>query len=244
MSTSPHTTIAFTSMKPGVGKSTAADLLAFYLAMQGHRVGLVDGDRKSQTTRQWTDAVIERSQKLDADGNPKGTALPFHVISAAHDGIVDAANRQLPEHDIRIYDLQGGDSDMVRAVAKDATDFVICTTMSKFDRALVATAHNAIKAGLLEHNRLGEDLVPWVLFGRVKVQRAVKQFNGTRENSAEFQGYIDRYLKQGLAVFANWLPDRKAFEEVFKFHPVDKALDMSPVAKLADEMKEEKVIRA
>ena len=134
--------------------------------------------------------------------------------------------------------------DMVRAVAKDATDFVICTTMSKFDRALVATAHNAIKAGLLEHDRLSEDIVPWVLFGRVKVQRAVKQFNGTRENSAEFEGYINRYLKQGLAVFGNWLPDRKAFEEVFKFHPADKALDMSPVAKLVDEMKEEKVIRA
>lgn len=240
----PHTTLVFTSMKPGVGKSTAAVLAAFELAARGVRVGLADGDRKSQTTRQWTDAIIERSEKLNADGTPKGTALPFPVISAAHDGIVDAADRQLPEHDVRIYDLQGGDSDMVRAVSQDATDFIICTTMSKFDRALVATAHNAIKAGLLEHDRLDENLVPWVLFGRVKTQRAVKQFNGKRENSTEFQGYIDRYLKQGLAVFGNWLPDRKPFEEVFKFHPTDKGLDMGPVGKLVDEMKEEKVIRA
>lgn len=240
----PHTVLCFNSMKPGVGKSTAAVLTAFELAAQGYRVGFVDGDRKSQTAREWIKGVRKRAEKTDADGNPMGTPLPFYDLSAAHEGIAEAANDELPEHDIRIYDLQGGDEAMVRAAAEDATDFIICTTMSKFDRAMVATAKASVTAGMLSHGRDHTSVTPWVLFGRVKVQRAVRQFNGTRAVSAEFQGYIDRYLKQDLAVFANWLPDRKAFEEIFKFHPADKGLDMLPVRRLTDEMKEEKIIRA
>lgn len=238
MSTLPHTVLGFSSMKPGVGKTTIAVLAAFQLALEGYRVGFVDGDRRSATTREWLAAVKKRSEK------GSGTALPFKFITAGHEQIVDAADTELPEHDVRIYDLQGGDDVMTRAVTKNATDMIICTTMSKFDRVKVVTARNSIRSGLMDHGREDEKLTPWVLFGRVKTQRALRQFSGGQEPSEELQGYTANYLKNNLNVFGSWLPDRKAFEEVFMFHPQDKALDMSPVRKIVTEMKEEDVIRA
>lgn len=238
MSIPPHTVLGYSSMKPGVGKTTAAVLKAFQLALDGYRVGFVDGDRRSATTREWLAAVKQRSEK------GSGTPLPFRYITAGHEQIVDAANTELPEHDIRIYDLQGGDDVMTRAVTQDATDMIICTTMSKFDRVKVVTARNSIRSGLMDHGREDEKLTPWVLFGRVKTQRALRQFSGGQEPSEEFEGYVANYLKNDLNVFGSWLPDRKVFEEVFKFHPQDKGLDMSPVRKIVAEMKEEGVIRA
>jgi cellulose biosynthesis protein BcsQ len=240
----PHTRLAFASMKPGVGKSTAATLLAFQLAQEGYRVGAVDGDRKSQTMREWVRDANKRANMTDDDGNPLGTPVPFKVISAAHEQIVTDANDELPEHDIRLYDLQGGDEELTRAVMADATDVILCTTMSKIDRAKVAAAQSAIKAGLLEYGRERENVGIWVLFGRVNAQRVVRYVSGGETRpTEEFEGYVNRYNANGLAVLDSWLPAKKAYEEVFKFHPSDAEVDMSYTRKLINELKEEKIIR-
>lgn len=249
----PHTRIALISQKPGVGKSTAGVLSAFELAMQEIRVGFIDGDRKSQTARKWLSTADKRAQKI-VDGKPQGSPVPFPYISAAHDAIVEYADEELPPHDVRLYDIQGGDDELTRAVMKDATDVIICTTMSDFDRSMIATAMNSAKAGLIEHDRpvfkrgvkYGEDNPPvrlWVLFGRATPGRVFTRKNGQRVNTAEFEGYCQTLVKQDLFVFDSFLPDLKAFEKVFKRHPADTGAPMTYVRNLVNEWKEEKIIR-
>lgn len=251
--TTPHTKIALISHKPGVGKSTASVLSCFELAEQGYRVGAVDGDRKSQTMRKWLDTAIKRANKV-VDGVPQGTPVPFEYLSAAHDDIVDYADEKLPAHDIRVYDIQGGDDELTRAVMADATDVIICSTMSDFDRSMIATAMNSAKAGLVEHDRplfkrgvKYDDSNPpvrlWVLFGRATPGRVFTRKNGQRVNTAEFEGYCNTLIKQDLFVFDSFLPDLKAFEKVFKRHPADTGVPMTYIRNLINEMKEEKIIR-
>jgi len=209
--------IAFTSHKPGVGKTTAAFLLCYWWATQGKTITYADADHTSQSGSTW-------QRKADKRG---GTKIPFNRISVAHAGLVDEVSEQHHGEDLIGIDVGGGDRALSSLAVSIADIVVIATTMSPFDSEHVPAMSDEIDAALALSDRSKNDIEKLVLFGRYDRRRA----NAKDRLKAAFN-------KRGLDVVDNALPDLVDYENVKNHHPGDYGLDMSDVKKLATEFEE------
>ncbi len=95
------TVIAMANGKGGCSKSTTAFHLTHWLHRRGHNVTLVDVDPQ-QTSSWWLEASTY--------------AIPFHVIEATADGVLEGVPTLAAGHDFVVVDGPAGLSDTIRAV--------------------------------------------------------------------------------------------------------------------------------
>lgn len=196
--------ISFISPKGGVGKTTAATLLATQLARKS-RVIVIDADPNHP---------IEAWSKLA--GVPEGLSV---VSDVSQETIIDRIDEAAAEVPFVVVDCEGTAS-LTVAYAIGCSDLVIIPTQgSQLDAKQAARAISLIKN---EEKRSRRKIVHAVLLTRTNP--AIKP---------RTLGHVQNQLtSHGVSLFKAELNEREAFRAIFSFGGVLEALDPAKVGNL------------
>ncbi len=197
-------TIAFISPKGGVGKTTAALLLASQLA-RGARVTIIDADP---------------NHPIAAWG--KDTALPDNLSILAdidEDTILDRIEDAAAKTPFVIVDLEGTAAKIVLLAVSQADLVVIPMQGSQLDAEQASRAIRVLK----QHEKMTGRAVPYgVLLSRTSPIIRTRTM-----------GHIQDGLEDaGVPMFATQLNEREAFRAIFSFRQTLDTLDPKDVPNL------------
>lgn len=197
-------TIAFISPKGGVGKTTAALLLASQLA-RGARVSVIDAD-PNRPIQSWA----------------KGATLPENLSIIAdvdEDNILDRIEDAATNTPFVIVDLEGTAAKIVLLAVSQADLVVIPMQGSQLDAEQASRAIRVIK----QHEKMTGRAVPYgVLFSRTS------PIIRTRTMGHIQDGLIDAHVP----MFKTQLHEREAFRAIFSFRQTLEELDPKDVPNL------------
>ena len=198
-------TIVFASPKGGVGKSTAAVLLATELAGFGASVTLIDAD-PNRPLSQWA----------------KRPSKPAHLTvlsDVAEDSIIDIIESAASQTPFVIVDLEGTASMMV-AYAMSRADLVIIPVQgSHLDAAEAAKAIKLVRA----QERVFKRTIRYtVLFTRTS----------TAIRTRTLQSIEAEFAANQVPMLSSQLNERDAFRALFAFGGTLSGLDASQVSNI------------
>lgn len=197
-------TIAFISPKGGVGKTTAALLLASQLA-RGAKVSVIDAD-PNHPIASWA----------------KGAALPDNLSILAdvdEDTILDRIEEAAAKTPFVIVDLEGTAAKIVLLAVSQADLVVIPMQGSQLDAEQASRAIRVLK----QHEKMTGRAVPYgVLLSRTSPIIRTRTM-----------GHIQEGLTNaGVPMFATQLHEREAFRAIFSFQKTLEDLDEKDVPNL------------
>lgn len=194
-------TIAFISPKGGVGKTTAALLLASQLA-RGAKVTIIDAD-PNHPIASWA----------------KGTALPDDLSIVANvdeDNILDRIEEAAAKTPFVIVDLEGTAAKIVLLAVSQADLVVIPMQGSQLDAEQASRAIRVLK----QHEKMTGRAVPYgVLLSRTSPIIRTRTMGHIQEGLSD----------AGVPMFATQLHEREAFRAIFSFRQTLEALDPKEV---------------
>lgn len=197
-------TVAFISPKGGVGKTTAALLLASELA-RGARVTVIDAD-PNHPIQAWG-----KRAKL-----PENLAI---VADVDEDNILDRIEEAAAQTPFVIVDLEGTAAKIVLLAVSQADLVVIPMQGSQLDAEQAGRAIRVLK----QHEKMTGRAVPFgVLLTRTS------PIIRTRTMGHIQGGLVDA----GVPVFATQLHEREAFRAIFSFQKTLEDLDEKDVPNL------------
>jgi chromosome partitioning protein len=199
-------TIVFASPKGGVGKSTAAVLLATELASLNAAVTMVDAD-PNKPLSQWAKRV----------GRPQSLTV---VADVAENSIIDVIETASQESTFVIVDLEGTASMMVGYAMSRADLVIIPVQGSHLDAAEAAKAIKLVRA----QERAFRRTIPFsVLFTRTNP--AIR--------TRTFQSIEDEFANNQIPMLRTHLNEREAYRALFAFGGTLTGLDPTQVANIA-----------
>lgn len=199
-------TVVFASPKGGVGKSTAAVLLATELAGFGAGVTMIDADPNKPLSH-WARRA----------GRPQGLTVVADVTEDSIIDIIDSASRQTA---FVIVDLEGTAS-MIVGYAMSRADLVIIPVQgSHLDAAEAAKAIKLVRA----QERVFRRTIRYaVLFTRTNP--AIR--------TRTFQSIEDEFANNDIPMLKTHLNEREAYRALFAFGGTLAGLDTSQVSNVA-----------
>jgi chromosome partitioning protein len=196
-------TIIFASPKGGVGKSTAAVLLATELAGFGAAVAMIDADPNKPLSH-WARRA----------GRPENLTV---VADVAEDSIIDVIESAAVKAPFVIVDLEGTASMMVGYAMSRADLVVIPVQGSHLDAAEAARAIKLVRA----QERVFRRKIPYcILFTRTNPAIRTRMF----------QSIEDEFANNQIPMFKTHLNEREAFRALFAFGGTLSGLDTAQVA--------------
>lgn len=197
-------TVAFISPKGGVGKTTAALLLASELA-RGARVTVIDADPNHPIAAWGKRAALPENLSIVADVD--------------EDNILDRIEEAAAETPFVIVDLEGTAAKIVLLAVSQADLVVIPMQGSQLDAEQAGRAIRVLK----QHEKMTGRAVPFgVLLTRTS------PIIRTRTMGHIQGGLVDA----GVPVFATQLHEREAFRAIFSFQKTLEDLDEKDVPNL------------
>ena len=197
-------TIAFISPKGGVGKTTAAMLLASQLA-HGAKVSVIDADPNHPIAAWGRDAQLPENLSIVADVD--------------EDNILDRIEEAAAQTPFVIVDLEGTAAKIVLLAVSQADLVVIPMQGSQLD---AEQASRAIRV-LRQHEKMTGRAVPYgVLLTRTS------PIIRTRTMGHIQSGLVDA----GVPMFATQLHEREAFRAIFSYRQTLENLDPREVSNL------------
>ncbi len=204
--------ISFASPKGGVGKTTAALLLAMEIAQKGAGVTVIDADPEHY---------------IEAWGNLEGKPENLHVLpSATEDTIVDDIQEASQRSSFVIIDLEGTANNLVN-IAVSCSDFVVIPVQpSGLDAKGAARALKLVKIQeKILQRRVPDAKIPYaILFTRTKAAIRTRTF-------ADIQAQLQ---KANIPVFQTQLLEREVYRSIFSFGGVLEALGPKDAYKVED----------
>src|SRR5271170_2742372 len=198
-------TIVFASPKGGVGKSTAAVLLATELAYHGGSVTMIDADPNRPLT-QWA----------NRPGRPEKLTV---IAVASEDSIIDTIERAALETTFVIVDLEGTASMMVGYAMSRADLVIIPTQGSHLDATEAVKAVKLVKS----QEKAFKRKIPFaILFTRTSPALRPRTLQSVESEFAENE----------TPMFGVQIHEREAYRALFAFGGTLAALDTSQVANL------------
>ena len=183
-------TIVFASPKGGVGKSTAAVILATELAGFGAGVSMIDAD-PNRPLSQWA----------KRPGRPSNLTVHSDVSEETIIDIIEAATIKTP---FVIVDLEGTASMMVGYAMSRADLVIIPVQGSHLDATEAAKAIKLVRA----QERVFKRTIPYaILFTRTSV--AIR--------TRTFQSIEDEFANNQIPMFRTHLHERDAYRALFAF---------------------------
>src|ERR1700679_2207890 len=198
-------TIVFASPKGGVGKSTAAVLLATELASHGGSVTMIDADPNRPLT-QWA----------GRPGKPDKLSV---IATTAEDSIIDTIERAALQTTFVIVDLEGTAS-MMAGYAMSRADLVIIPAQGSHLDATEAV--KAIKLVRSQEKAFQKKIPFSILFTRTSA--AIRP--------RTLQSIETEFAQNGVPMFGTQIHEREAYRAVFPFGGTLASLDSSQVANL------------
>lgn len=197
-------TIAFISPKGGVGKTTAALLLASQLA-RGAKVSVIDADPNHPIAAWGRDARVPEKLSIIADVD--------------EDNILDRIEDAAAETPFVIVDLEGTAAKIVLLAVSQADLVIIPMQGSQLDAEQASRAIRVLK----QHEKMTGRAVPYgVLLSRTSPIIRTRTM-----------GHIQGGLEEaGVPMFATQLNEREAFRAIFSFRQTLDALDPKDVPNL------------
>lgn len=198
-------TIVFASPKGGVGKSTAAVLLATELAGHGGSVTMIDADPNRPLT-QW--AALP--------GKPKNLTV---IAATTEESIIDTIEHAATLTTFVIVDLEGTASMMV-GYAMSRADFVVIPAQgSHLDATEAVKAVKLVRA----QEKAFQRKIPFaILFTRTSAAIRPRTLQSIESEFAENE----------VPMFGNQIHEREAYRALFAFGGTLNGLDPAQVANL------------
>jgi chromosome partitioning protein len=198
-------TIVFASPKGGVGKSTAALLLATELATHGGSVTMIDADPNRPLT-QWA--------KLP--GKPEKLTV---LATTTEESIIDTIENAATLTQFVIVDLEGTASMMV-GYAMSRADFVVIPAQgSHLDATEAVKAVKLVRA----QEKAFQRKIPFaILFTRTSA--AIRP--------RTLQSIETEFFEKNVPMFGNQIHEREAYRALFAFGGTLDGLDPAQVANL------------
>ena len=198
-------TIVFASPKGGVGKSTAAVLLASELASHGGTVTMIDAD-PNRPLSQWA----------TLPGKPEKLTV---IDSATEESIIDTIETAAMHSTFVIVDLEGTAS-MIAGYAMSRADLVIIPAQgSHLDATEAVKAIRLVKS----QEKAFQKKIPFaVLFTRTSP--AIR--------TRTLQSVESEFAKNNIPMFGAQIHEREAYRAVFAFGGPLSGLDPAQVANL------------
>jgi chromosome partitioning protein len=198
-------TIVFASPKGGVGKSTAALLLATELANHGGSVTMIDADPNRPLT-QWA----------NLPGKPERLTV---LSTTTEESIIDTIENAATLTQFVIVDLEGTASMMV-GYAMSRADFVIIPAQgSHLDATEAVKAVKLVKA----QEKAFKRKIPFaILFTRTSA--AIRP--------RTLQSIENEFAENKVPMFGNQIHEREAYRALFAFGGTLTGLDPAQVANL------------
>jgi chromosome partitioning protein len=195
-------TIIFASPKGGVGKSTAAVLLATELAGFGAGVAMIDADPNKPLSH-WARRA----------GRPENLTV---IADVAEDSIIDVIESAAVKAPFVIVDLEGTASMMVGYAMSRADLVVIPVQGSHLDAAEAAKAIKLVRA----QERVFRRKIPYcIMFTRTNPAIRTRMF----------QSIEDEFANNQIPMLKTHLNEREAFRALFAFGGTLAGLDTSQV---------------
>lgn len=198
-------TIVFASPKGGVGKSTAAVVLASELALKGGAVTVIDAD-PNKPVSQWA----------GRPGCPENLSV---LTDISEQTIIDAAEEAATNTPFVVIDLEGTASMMVAYAISRADLVVIPTQGSQLDAAEAAKAIRLIRQ---QEKAFGKQIPYSVLFTRTS----------TAIRPRTLQHIQGEFAKRGIKTFQTQIHERDAYKAIFSFGGTLQSLDQTQVSNL------------
>ena len=197
-------TIAFISPKGGVGKTTAALLLASQLA-RGAKVTVIDADPNHPIAAWGKDAQLPDNLSIVADVD--------------EDNILDRIEEAAAQTPFVIVDLEGTAAKIVLLAVSQADLVVIPMQGSQLDAEQASQAIRVLK----QHEKMTGRAVPYgVLLSRTSPIIRTRTM-----------GHIqDGLVEAGVPMFKAQLHEREAFRAIFSFRQTLETLDPKDVSNL------------
>jgi chromosome partitioning protein len=198
-------TIIFASPKGGVGKSTAAVLLATELAGFGAGVSMIDAD-PNKPLSQWA----------KRPGRPPNLEVIADVTEDTVIDVIEAAALKTP---FVIVDLEGTASMMVGYAMSRADLVIIPVQGSHLDATEAAKAIKLVRA----QERVFKRTIPYtILFTRTSV--AIR--------TRTFQSIEDEFAENQIPMLRTHLHERDAYRALFAFGGTLSGLDPAQVSNI------------
>jgi chromosome partitioning protein len=198
-------TIVFASPKGGVGKSTAAVLLATELASHGASVTIIDAD-PNKPLSQWA--------------TRPGRPATLNVIeSTSEDTIIDTIEKAAQDTAFVIVDLEGTASMMVGYAMSRADLVIIPAQGSHLDATEAAKAIKLVRA---QERAFGKTIRYAVLFTRTSA--AIRP--------RTFQSIEAEFIKNGIPMLNAQIHEREAYRAIFSFGGTLTSLDPTQVTNI------------
>ncbi|MGC1954397.1 MAG: ParA family protein [Gammaproteobacteria bacterium] len=196
-------TIAFVSPKGGVGKTTAAVLLATEIAQKGKAVTLIDADP---------------NKPISAWSRQSGVPDNLAVISEVdEESIIDEIERAEAEAPFVIVDLEGTANLMV-GYAISRCDFVIIPSQgSQLDAKEAAKAIRLIQ----QQEKAFKRTIPYAVL-LTRTSAAIK--------TRSLRHIQDQLQRHGVQLFNVQIIEREAFRAIFSFGGTLERLDRKEVS--------------
>ncbi len=198
-------TIVFASPKGGVGKSTAAVLLATELAGHGASVTIIDAD-PNKPLSQWA----------TRPGRPQGLNV---IESTSEDTIIDTIEKAARDTAFVIVDLEGTASMMVGYAMSRADLVIIPAQGSHLDASEAAKAIKLVRA---QERAFGKTIRYAVLFTRTSA--AIRP--------RTFQSIEAEFIKNGIPMLNAQIHEREAYRAIFSFGGTLTSLDPTQVTNI------------
>lgn len=198
-------TIVFASPKGGVGKSTAAVLLASELSSHGGSVTMIDAD-PNRPLSQWA----------SRPGKPEKLTV---IATTAEDSIIDTIEKAALQTTFVIVDLEGTASMMVGYAMSRADLVIIPAQGSHLDATEAVKAIKLVKA----QERAFRKRIPFaILFTRTSA--AIRP--------RTLQSIEAEFLSNTVPMFGTQIHEREAYRAMFAFGGTLAGLDPTQVANL------------
>lgn len=198
-------TIVFASPKGGVGKSTAAVLLATELASHGAAVTMIDADPNRPIT-QWA----------SRSGKPEKL---YVLVAASEESIIDLIEKAATQTQFVVVDLEGTAS-MMAGYAMSRADLVVIPAQgSHLDATEAVKAIKLVKA----QEKAFKRKIPYaVLFTRTSAAIRPRTLQSVEAQFAE----------NDVPMFDNQIQEREAYRALFSFGGTLSGLDPTQVSNL------------
>jgi chromosome partitioning protein len=199
-------TIVFASPKGGVGKSTAAVLLATELASNGAAVTVIDAD-PNKPLSQWA----------GRPGKPFTLSL---IADTSEETIIDTIEKAALQTAFVIVDLEGTASMMVGYAISRADLVIIPAQGSHLD---ASEAAKAIKLVKVQERAFGKTIRYAILFTRTSA--AIRP--------RTFQSIEAEFAKNNIPMLSTQIHEREAYRAMFSFGGTVAGLDPSQVTNIS-----------